>query len=216
MKAIKLTNRLEAHRWQYASNYRGEDYSKYIVAYTQTRDSDTLEQSNFEAMKQLLGKHCQVESASHWACGWVEYILVKDTAVKTLKKLDEALQRLEEYPILDEDHYNEVTCESTDEQCKDYASSGAEALYLLLSGQIDRFNNGVRAELPEFDNALLDIGQEVIRKAIEYNSVDDWSSESGAIELLTNDWAIKELEELYPNNAWVEIVREFYNNTKGE
>ena len=99
-----------------ASNYMGEDYSDCVVGPSQTRDSGSLERSNFKAALEMLGgEHCNdddepivmVSRIGHWACGWVEQILVKKTAAEKLQILAEIAASLEDYSVLDDDAYAE-------------------------------------------------------------------------------------------------------------
>src|SRR3990167_284451 len=71
------------------------------------RDSDLLEESNFNAAVQLIGgegEDCQVHRFGHWACGWFELILVRP-ASQAHEAAAGIVARLEDYPILDEDDY---------------------------------------------------------------------------------------------------------------
>jgi hypothetical protein len=93
-------------KWERASNYNGKDFSDYYIVLSQTRDSDELEQSNFDvALDRLGGKSNTVivELFKHWLCGWVEVILVHESDVEHCKIAQQILNDLEEYPALDED-----------------------------------------------------------------------------------------------------------------
>ena len=51
---------------------------------------------------------------SHWAWGWVDVILVHENDKDRLVEANEILRYLaEDYPILDEDHYEELLHEET-------------------------------------------------------------------------------------------------------
>jgi len=78
--------------------------SDFWLLYGQNRDSDELTAHNFKtALKELGGESedVQVHLFKHWACGWLEVLLVRpDTEAE--KKAREIEERLENYPILDE------------------------------------------------------------------------------------------------------------------
>ena len=99
----------------------------------QTRDSDHLAESNFEAARKLLeataeehGGEVLVHTANHWACGWVESLWVSDSTplVREVVAIQEAL---ESYPVLDEEDYSrreyEGYCETLDDAIRDAIST---------------------------------------------------------------------------------------------
>ena len=101
-------------RWTMPShNYYGEVWPVfYSAGVGQSRDSDPLEQSNFATMLQLLGGEDSDETIivvreSHWAVGWVEWIAIHQDNETALRIADEAKERLEDYPILDENDFSE-------------------------------------------------------------------------------------------------------------
>ncbi len=99
------------------SAYYGEPemLAWYIVA-SVNRDSDTIERSNWDTMVALLGNGdgVTIERASHWACGWVDYLMVAPNNRKALREAIYAHSSLFNYPILDDDHYSEIE----DEDCR--------------------------------------------------------------------------------------------------
>ncbi len=73
------------------------------------RDSDCLGESNFEAALAILGgegEDTEVHRFGHWACGWLEIIIVRPgTAAETeANSIEDAMAN---YPILDEQDYSE-------------------------------------------------------------------------------------------------------------
>lgn len=95
------------------SNYSGPSHVGWYVGPQQTRDSDALERSNFTAALEMLGGEdfesgVQVNSVNHWACGWVEQILVREDASEKLAILANIYWRLEDYPALNEDAWIEL------------------------------------------------------------------------------------------------------------
>jgi len=114
------------------NNYSGttdEEWCNYVVLLSQSRDSEILEQSNFQcALEQLGGesKDVVVERFGHWACGWFELLLVNPKS-KQIKKAFEIYKALEEYPVLDEEDLwnreNEYHSEYANESKKDLAEA---------------------------------------------------------------------------------------------
>lgn len=93
-------------------NYSGaadQEWCNYVVLLGRSRDSEILEESNFEcALEQLGGesKNVHVERFGHWGCGWFELILVNPKH-KAIKKAYEIYKGLQNYPIVDEDDFGE-------------------------------------------------------------------------------------------------------------
>lgn len=77
------------------------------------RDSEILDNSNFESATELLGGESEdngviIARAGHWAVGWVETLMIhKDAPHELLDKAEELLAALERYPVVDEDDYSE-------------------------------------------------------------------------------------------------------------
>lgn len=81
----------------------------WLVALSQNRDSDALERSNWSVISSDIMNadrdNVAIESVSHFLVGWVEYLLVRpDSPAAT--RAEEWLDRLESYPIADEDHFS--------------------------------------------------------------------------------------------------------------
>ena len=92
------------------ANYMGEiPTDEWLCLLTRTRDSDLLTESNFETAVQMLGgenENVEIHRFGHWACGWWESLAVKANTqqAKIAEKIEE---KLEAYPILDEDDFSE-------------------------------------------------------------------------------------------------------------
>jgi len=79
------------------------------------RDSDLLSESNWAAALEQLGgegEDVEVHRFGHWACGWLEIILVRPgtDAADTAERI---AARLADYPVLDEEDYSRREYEST-------------------------------------------------------------------------------------------------------
>lgn len=84
----------------------------WLVAAGQSRDSDALERSNFECIRRAvdaIDPDCwAVESESHWAVGWVEHLLIDPACAAAIAEVERILDDLEDYPVVDEDHFSET------------------------------------------------------------------------------------------------------------
>ena len=80
-----------------------EGIASWWVLLLRSRDSSCLEESNFAAALAMLGgesETCEVHRFSHWACGWFEVILAAPEREAEVRAI---LDRIADYPVLDED-----------------------------------------------------------------------------------------------------------------
>lgn len=78
----------------------------HVAPVSRTRDSSTLEESNFAVALETLGgesETVEVHRFGHWANGWYELILV---APERAGEVAAIAARLEDYPILDEEDHS--------------------------------------------------------------------------------------------------------------
>ena len=78
------------------------------VLVARNRDADLLSNSNFEtALEQLggEGENVEVVRIGHWACGWIEYLGVRE-GTPEYDSAVEIQQSLEDYPVLDEEDWS--------------------------------------------------------------------------------------------------------------
>lgn len=112
MDTIEYAN---VKRWTMPDCYFGETWPDYYSAGVgQSRDSDSLERSNFTAMLSALGGETEtviVVRESHWAVGWVEWIAVHESDATALQCADDVLERLKDYPVIDEDAWSTLEYE---------------------------------------------------------------------------------------------------------
>jgi hypothetical protein len=114
-------------RWSMPSHYYGASWpNHYSAGVGQSRDSDCLEQSNFAVMVQELGGESEVVTIvreSHWAVGWVEWIAIEADGTaesdRALQIADRQVERLEDYPILDENDFSERETEAANQIWKE-------------------------------------------------------------------------------------------------
>ena len=88
-----------------------EDQKHFYMVAGQSRDSSTLERSNFECFLSELGGESdtvQVHRFGHWAVGWIEEILIDPTDTTAVDKARSILAALDNYPVVNEDHFSEL------------------------------------------------------------------------------------------------------------
>lgn len=99
-------------RWTRPECYVGAEWPEhYSSGVGQSRDSDALERSNFTCMLKALGGESDTVlliRESHWAVGWVEWIAIHESDGATLRVADEIRAALDDYPVVDEDHFSEL------------------------------------------------------------------------------------------------------------
>ena len=120
---------LAPHRWTRPSSYYGAIWPEYYVIGGRHRDSDVLEQSNFEVTKQRLAPWADTEinasdfawttaAANHWAVGWVEHIYVhEDAPTELLAAAADIITQVADYPVLDEEDYSRREMEAAEDNC---------------------------------------------------------------------------------------------------
>lgn len=124
---------LDARKWKHPADYGGFSPDDDVVIAARTRDSGTLERSNYETIfshlketeENLASQHpADFERAydanngdlliydfraAHWAVGWVEYMLMSQHAPDSLQQaVASVLSALDDYPVFDEDHWSEL------------------------------------------------------------------------------------------------------------
>lgn len=92
------------------ANYAGDiPDAKWFVVLTQSRDSDVLTESNWQAALDRLGGESddvEIFRFGHWACGWWEALCVAENT-PSHKIGQEIHDDLESYPVLDESDFCE-------------------------------------------------------------------------------------------------------------
>lgn len=105
-------------RWQRPRNYIGAEWRGYFVApVTRNRDSSIPDNVNWDSqwaiLKPLMADFVDFEgepsvspsivSENHWAVGWAEWVAIHESNEAALRAADALAERLESYPVLDED-----------------------------------------------------------------------------------------------------------------
>ena len=110
LKLIHVDSYIPTHlkRWTHPDSYIGTEFPEHFIMLGRNRDSNLIDQSNFGAALKMLGGESEtviVHRASHWACGWVEVILIHENDDAHLRIGNDIHKSLAEWPILDdEDH----------------------------------------------------------------------------------------------------------------
>jgi hypothetical protein len=107
------------------NNYCGPDYNERIVVISRGRDSDILSNSNFEVALDILGgesSDVEVSRCSHWACGWVETIIINNKKPKLVRIAYDINKAMKGYPVLDDDDFYSKEAEAIDETFNDNES----------------------------------------------------------------------------------------------
>ena len=94
------------------SNYMGNVVpDNFVHLISITRDSDCLSESNWACALKMLGGESEtivIHRIGHWACGWVDMLFVDTNDTEKLALAEEIYNKIEDYPILNEDHFSEV------------------------------------------------------------------------------------------------------------
>lgn len=85
------------------------------VVFDYSRDFELIDKANLEYIKTvygILGKSdaefpadIRIERASHWAVGWIEYIIINPDNTEFVAIANNIAKKLADYPILSEDIY---------------------------------------------------------------------------------------------------------------
>lgn len=114
--------------FRHSSAYWGER-SHWLVVLTTDRDADCLTRSNYRTAIQMLGgngnegakgsqdinDNLAVDEATHWAVGWVQYLIVNPDCAELVAIANKIQEDLEDYPILDESDFSELEMEEANE-----------------------------------------------------------------------------------------------------
>jgi hypothetical protein len=132
-------------RWTMPDSYFGEVWPDYYSAGVgQSRDSDTLERSNFASMLQELGFESEtvlVVRENHWAVGWVEWIAIHATDEVALRKADRIVDGLNSYPVVNESHWSELEMEEANEVWRDCYTDRERVAYMRANPSQFEFYN---------------------------------------------------------------------------
>ena len=105
------------------------DCGDWLVCATLNRDSDCLSRSNYRSFIKILGgkgtegnkgsceinENLRIEESTHWACGWLQYLIINPAAVELIAVAEETLSRIDDYPVLDESDFSELEMDEANE-----------------------------------------------------------------------------------------------------
>ena len=105
---------LKENAWSTPDDYLGHNPEGDYVIYCRHRDSTILDDVNYGIICKELGAvdddytaPVYTFRASHWAVGWVEYVIVrKDAPEETLETASGFICSLADYPSLDDEAYS--------------------------------------------------------------------------------------------------------------
>lgn len=157
------------------SAYWGER-SDWFIAYSTTRDADCLGRSNWiqfikalggvgtegaKGTQDILDGRLAIEEAKHWACGWVQYLIIAPDAQDLIAKAIELTDKLEDYPVLNEEHWSEL---ESDDYCRMFTEHAQSEFrrYLkdvLSDVALDRVENAPIDVLIEWFEAQIPSGE---------------------------------------------------------
>jgi len=98
------------------------DHPEWLIAVDlgSYRDADALTRSNYAVVETLLrdadgnGESWHEETSRHWAVGWTaNFAVAPGSQAETV--LRDAVAQLDDYPVLDEDHYSELEFDEASE-----------------------------------------------------------------------------------------------------
>lgn len=159
---------LKSCKWETPDSYVGHNPVGNYLIYSRNRDSSIAEDVNYqEILKDLQAVMSEEDRdnsrvydfrASHWACGWIEYIIVEQNASeKVLQLAGEIVCGLADYPIYNDDKVSEAESEARFEYWQD--ASLSERIDLIKEyTDLSIFAARRDDELPEeVENYLYDV-----------------------------------------------------------
>lgn len=97
------------------ANFCGYKPQGYVI-YSRNRGSSILEEVNFRGILADLGgegEHVEIVRHGHWACKWIEYIVVsKDAPASLLDRCVDIVKGLADYPVYSDDAYSNAQYEA--------------------------------------------------------------------------------------------------------
>ena len=119
--------------WDSLDNYAGEiPEPEWLCLLTRSRDSDELTESNFRSALRKLGgesENVSIDHFGHWACGWWESLSVRAGSPEH-EKAKVIADKLEDYPVVDEDDFSELESETADRVWQDCYENNERIEYI--------------------------------------------------------------------------------------
>jgi hypothetical protein len=91
------------------------DRGHWLVALAVHRNSGALDRANFQALERKLQgiSEWAIERSSDWLVGWVDFLIVEPGS-EAEAVAEEALEALRNYPVLDDELYDELLAEDVE------------------------------------------------------------------------------------------------------
>jgi len=164
---MNAAEHLAENAWKHPRDYGGFSPDGDYLVLSRNRDSDLLSESNWDYACRALGAEAYDGGseyfserpavyhwrAGHWACGWVEYLMVRaDADESVLTAAGDIVCSLADYPVLDESDYSDRECEAVNETWE--RASVSERVKWLQWARMNIFA-ARRDEFPRDDNGAL-------------------------------------------------------------
>ena len=135
-------------KWTKPANYAGASWPDYYVFLGRNRDSSALDRANFDAGLKAIGGELVDDNKedpndegsalslvlivreNHWACGWIEWIAIHESATRQLEIANDIATKLEDYPVVNEDLWSEYEQEEANDVWKNCYNRTERADYI--------------------------------------------------------------------------------------
>lgn len=141
------------------------DREDWLIAASVHRDSDTVDRANWAEWCKALPESgtVAIERSTHWAVGWVDYLVIDPSDTAAVALAESLRERLEDYPVLDE---MELSNLEWDEYLEGWDSYGASEFCRELGNAFDlayatkeRLGEVDSEELRKFFESLINSGE---------------------------------------------------------
>lgn len=189
--------------WTRPNSYMGPDYYDYYTLPQDcgiTRDSDTLARSNYRVALEMLGGESDASETdnpavmvirdSHWAVGWIEYILVHKDATDKVAILIDIVSALDSYPVLDDSDFSQEECNEADETFDNNSREFVKEILEYLEFK-DPTITISKTKLKELEL----LASEIYQEDIGYCGIENaWVSESSIKNFMRNEYVQKDIK----------------------
>jgi hypothetical protein len=159
----------------------------FVMPVGRNRDSQPISEVNFKAFLEELGgerETVEVHRFGHWACGWLEILIVDPSDDAAMRKAYDLARFLEDYPVLDDEALSEAENDSAQESWDNWARSEVER---AVEGLIeDEFNELYDEDWPCDPSEL---ANELIDKWTEEHGLPEYETHSDGAHFDTDDIA---------------------------
>jgi len=117
-------------------HYFGAHYWGFYTLLGKTRDSNCLTRSNYTVALERLKESCNnaseyicTDSVTHWAVGWAETMrIAHNCPIELLEQAEEIYLELQNYPVLNDDHYSNLRWEEITEYWEGESGVGRQEI----------------------------------------------------------------------------------------